>query len=699
MKKDRIEYYIGFVLLLLLCIYGILDAYSLVMSKDELGYIGNAAMMAGKDWSGVGIKQYYSWGYSLFLVPLFWILKDGVWIYRGALLLNAVFILVSYVVIYKVMAELEIKITAFWETAIAFTLCAYSGILVNTKLAWSESCITCLFWIISYLVVRFVKTEKMKYLYGAGVFCVYLYYIHQRNIGILIAFLLFLLAAIIGGKIKGKNRKALIIVAVVMVLIFVGGHLLKEFLQGNFYLKGEVLTNDYQGVVNNLREKFSFKDMIYQLCGQIYYLIVSSGYWVYIGGVVTLVGVFKAVIRCHEESIGNDFYINLWAILTALGMLGVSAMALVRITRVDHLFYGRYTEGILGFLVLVGVKRFLELDRKKRVILVSSAVVVVTIVAVGANMKYSQVQNGYYQTVCAAGIYAYFKIFGLGGIRTVLIGWLVGVPLLLVIILKKEWLSKVFLGIFIIVNLGTAYFAYTDVLLPYQEKNKADWEAFEKVKDINTEKELYYVDTSHEYAGKYQLLDTRQKIRNTEVAQIEKNSPQIVMVGKRASITKKFLKEYVLLQELQDSGIWMKKNSLSSEIVKKFQIYEYTDVSDYFFEQCYSGNFDPQKKVYRSLEQGGYFIWGPYISMESGKYEVVIELEMLNKAVDENGKIEIFSAKEGLLSQFMLQDLQKGKQHISMTFKIQEDIRDLEVRCNTTQGTTIEISHIQIEKK
>lgn len=56
---------------------------------DEFGYWGNAAYLAGLDWSGVISEiPYYSYGYSLLLVPLFFIFDNPIHMYKAAIILN-----------------------------------------------------------------------------------------------------------------------------------------------------------------------------------------------------------------------------------------------------------------------------------------------------------------------------------------------------------------------------------------------------------------------------------------------------------------------------------------------------------------------------------------------------------------------------------------------------------------------------------
>lgn len=64
---------------------------------DEFGYWTSAAYFFGYDWSGIAsINGYFSFGYGLLLTPLF-LLKDSVLMYRTAIVMNALFLVGSFV--------------------------------------------------------------------------------------------------------------------------------------------------------------------------------------------------------------------------------------------------------------------------------------------------------------------------------------------------------------------------------------------------------------------------------------------------------------------------------------------------------------------------------------------------------------------------------------------------------------------------
>ena len=71
------------------------------MAWDELGYWSNAAYLVGYDWSSVcsAFSGYYSYGYSLIIAVLFALFKEGPLAYQMAIVLNAVFLSLTFLLL------------------------------------------------------------------------------------------------------------------------------------------------------------------------------------------------------------------------------------------------------------------------------------------------------------------------------------------------------------------------------------------------------------------------------------------------------------------------------------------------------------------------------------------------------------------------------------------------------------------------
>ena len=110
---------------------------------DEFGYWTSAAYFFGYDWSGIAsINGYFSFGYGLLLTPLF-LLKDSVLMYRTAIVMNALFLVGSFVLAYiagqKLFPKIRLQprfILPIWDMFRQICQKAYCCVLVGLLLIY-----------------------------------------------------------------------------------------------------------------------------------------------------------------------------------------------------------------------------------------------------------------------------------------------------------------------------------------------------------------------------------------------------------------------------------------------------------------------------------------------------------------------------------------------------------------------------------
>ena len=80
-----------FCIVLLTCVlmYGIGRIYGFIIYPDEFGYWASAARVLGYDWSKIAsLGSYYSYGYSILLIPILFLFHNPVAAYRAAIVVN-----------------------------------------------------------------------------------------------------------------------------------------------------------------------------------------------------------------------------------------------------------------------------------------------------------------------------------------------------------------------------------------------------------------------------------------------------------------------------------------------------------------------------------------------------------------------------------------------------------------------------------
>jgi len=331
---------------------------------DEFGYWGVAAYLAGFDWSKVVSEiPYYSYGYSLVLVPLFWIFEQATSMYKAAIVLNGLFLSASFLLCYNSGKKLLGKEKKPMLLGVAFLIFMYPIYIAYSAIAWPESLLTLVVW---GLVWCFIGLDQQSPYYKfplIGVLATYSYIIHQRAIGILVASFITLLVMFLLNKI---NKKQLLLAIAPVVLIFIGHYFMKSNLQSGLWLNSTGrLANDYRSQVRNVSSLLT-------LNGGIAFLKVLAGHLFYLGAASLLIvyyGIYrlwKEIKSASETFLGDRrydleqphifFYVF---VLTAFILsLLVSAVFLKNPSRIDHIVYGRYVEMVIGPVLLIG---FIEL--------------------------------------------------------------------------------------------------------------------------------------------------------------------------------------------------------------------------------------------------------------------------------------------------------------------------------------------------
>lgn len=347
------RYDILFVLLMscIVC-HGISKSYGFYFPADEFGYWSYAAGLAGYDWSDIAsLGSYYSYGYSLILLPVFLIFKDGVIAYRAAMVVNIALLAVCFFIRQKMGRTFYAAAAVFYPTWLFYAGTTFAEILLVTLYLT-----TCM------LLLKYLQTDNKRYMALMLAAMFYMYLVHLRAIGVLVSGTAVLLLYNIrkysirkyimrnGGR---KVRSVLVPAAAAAVILAVGllmGLFIKNYWTGMVYgdtadtLKN---ANDYAGQFEKIAYIFSIdglKNLIISVSGKILYLgLASYG--------IAYFGIIYAVRRVRERK-----YFPLFVLLTTAAALMICAIYTIRPGRVDTLTYGRYHEYVMPVLLMMGIK-------------------------------------------------------------------------------------------------------------------------------------------------------------------------------------------------------------------------------------------------------------------------------------------------------------------------------------------------------
>lgn len=349
-------------------LYNIKDLDQIIVLNDEFGYWSVAASFCGKDWKQLmALTPYYGFGYSLLLIPLMMVIGNSTFLYKAAILLNCLFVIATFFVTYWCSKTIFSKKNKYLLSVICFAITVYSNNIFQAKIAWTEVLLNLLLWIV---VAILILLEKKPTLFKAVIFlltCAYMYMVHQRSLGIIIAAGISLLVVLVRKKVPLIKIGSILLCAIIFLAI-VGA--CKSFVVNDIW--PEVQGNSFNDPTSSqmvaiLASAFQqIKGLFIAVLGRIYYFGISTGFMLFLGIghlIKKNIQFFKNIFQ--KEKIIKYESIYIFVLLAFLASLAIGSIYGISVSRLDVLVYGRYIENTIGPILLLGLCDFLDGKWKK----------------------------------------------------------------------------------------------------------------------------------------------------------------------------------------------------------------------------------------------------------------------------------------------------------------------------------------------
>lgn len=264
---------------------------------DEFGTLATAACMAGKDWSEkLQFVSYYGFGYSVLLVPIFFLFNSPGLIHQLVLVVNALLLGICGIVCYSMVTKFFQIRSKSIGIMISLAVTMFYSSFMHSDYGINETMLVLLVWLVLYALLMLAKDDisnsKRKYLTLALVLIIsYSFLINSR--------MLILPCAVAVATIMYRCQyKKWLVNPWIFIIGVVGGYLLSkwiiEIVQIKFWLKipGEEMNNSTEsllGALGNIKLLFTyngFKAFLYAAIGQIYSLFMLSGGLLAIGCII-----------------------------------------------------------------------------------------------------------------------------------------------------------------------------------------------------------------------------------------------------------------------------------------------------------------------------------------------------------------------------------------------------------------------------
>lgn len=363
-KRINLHFLLFFVFLAALWRYGADSLWGPVLFSDEYGYWAGAAWLMGKDWSQVtSTGYYYSYGYSFLLWAVMAIAKNPVTAYKMGTACNVLLLFLALMGLYWLLRRLFTGIAKEKAAFFCFAAVCCPANIFYMQMTLPEVLLICILPFTALLLYEYFKRPHYCTALMLAACLVYMYFVHMRTVGFLLAAVLTVILS--GGRFRKQRKKGICFLVMTGLFLFLG-YWGKNAFTKSFYQYASasgLAVNDYAGQLEKLAGLFS-KDGLVQLIagvsGKLFYLgSVSFGLFFSALGFLWKKG--KCLWNSAEEPGESGkglvcFYLLAGIVLQLL----ISVVFTITGERIDYLLYGRYNEIFLPLTVVLGIANLTE---------------------------------------------------------------------------------------------------------------------------------------------------------------------------------------------------------------------------------------------------------------------------------------------------------------------------------------------------
>ena len=374
--KNNIYLVLGICIAIAICMYGIIGIIGFSAFPDEFGYWAPSAAMLGYDWSEItGLGPYYSYGYSILLVPVLFLFHDPITAYRMAIVINLLMQCASFAILYLILKELfpDAKKTVLSITAVIAVL--YPAWSLYTMTTMAESLLNFGFVLAIFFMLRFLNKPGIITGLILIILSIYLYLVHMRCIGIVAAMALTLIIWLFSRNThrQKKSKKGWLAIPAIVVL-FAMTFVLKDKVISLLYhgTSEDMLTwNDYSGLAYRFSKIINLQGLKYLLkdiCGKVLYLGLATYGIGYLGICVCVKRTFNALGNIRRRKACGTDYLWIYIFLATffqfmVALIYLNGASAPDADRLDNFLHGRYIDFLLPILIGMGIMHMRRLEK------------------------------------------------------------------------------------------------------------------------------------------------------------------------------------------------------------------------------------------------------------------------------------------------------------------------------------------------
>lgn len=359
-KKANI--YLIFIILIIFGIfqYGINKICGFTLVPDEFGYWASAARTVGYNWSPIAsLGSYYSFGYSFVLIPILKLFQNGVTAYRVAVGINMLLMCAGIILMQGILKRIFPETDEIRRVLICGIAALYPSWIFYMQMTMAEAMLMFLFVLIVYLFTCLMKNAKVLTAACLAASLIYIYCVHMRTVGVLIACVITLLFWMV---IEHPEIKTVLAFGGILLLFLMLAVMLKQNTIAEVFSSADAKVlagNDYGSQWGKFKQIFTAHGMIQlikEVAAKIFYLGLASFGVFYWGIIWTVKEIISLIRKFRKKEKGEAAeWMALFLLLSAIGEILISSIYMYQGKVIDTLIYGRYDEFIVPVFLLIGI--------------------------------------------------------------------------------------------------------------------------------------------------------------------------------------------------------------------------------------------------------------------------------------------------------------------------------------------------------
>ncbi len=656
---------------------------------DEFGYWSNGALLAGYDWSGTlrGVAN-YSYGYGFLLAPIIKVFDTPELAYQAAIVLNSILGIVTFGIILLCFQELYSQVKYYKRLFIAAAVCLNSNYIVNTHIAWSETLLNLLIWVLIYLLIKFFQQKKMSYLILASICCVFSLMVHTRMISIVLSFLFIVIVALKEKKIDVKKQGLFFLIFVGELLIW---YLLKSYFKETLWGNNAGDVNDFAGELQKIAGLFTSKGIInfgMIILGQLLYCGVSTLLLSYFCLFYVICRIYD-VLKRKLQKLSTTEYLFAFLLVCLSITVCMGSLALINANRIDHYIYGRYIELIIIPIIgLSSLEIFCVSPIKYKSNLGSCSVI--AFICSGYLIGYKILKEGAskYSIACSNAIFSFIDEDSLNIDK--MLFTVIALFLLLAVIryfFKRRYIYIV-AGVIAFYGGFNALRSIDAAIVPVHKNYSRIYSLVGDVQDELNDKTIYFLLDNKDYWGKstskaiFQMAMKDKKIIAKTVEELEQETGNYYLLGSNASPFLERPGGLTIKHSLGNYFVWEKGSGVNNHI----------DISLNSFSSQ-NRNTEIEDKFISNGEKG-FLLYGPYYILEPSNYKVKLNVKVINgEQENSKGYFEVVSGSTILGRKDII-----NSGMIMLDFCLEESLPNIELRLYIDEGAIFEVTNVEMYK-